>query len=154
MLGWGWLFAQGGGGVELGDLAGAVEFVADVVVPDDFAVGGVVEGGGLGESLGVALGLGEDVLGAEGEFLGFDGGDDLAVEAEGVVGGAVGGGVFAESGGVLGFGICGGSEGPAGGFEALVDEAFPGLGFGNPGHFGIKAVYRLFGGGAVVPGWV
>lgn len=113
-LGWGWLFAQAGRAVELGDLAGAVELMADVVVPDDFAVGGVEEGGGLWESLGVALGLGEDVLGAKGEFFGFDDGDDLAVEAEGV----------------------------AGGFEALVDEAIPGLGFGNPGHFGPKAVLQ------------
>jgi hypothetical protein len=28
------------------------------------------------------------------------------------------------------------------------------LGFGNAGHFWITAVYRLFGVGAVVPGWV
>jgi hypothetical protein len=28
------------------------------------------------------------------------------------------------------------------------------LGFGNAGHFWITTVYRLFGLGAVVPGWV
>ncbi len=47
-----------------------------------------------GQRLCVALGLGENVLRTEREFLCFDDAEDLAVRAEGVVGRAVVGRVF------------------------------------------------------------
>jgi hypothetical protein len=81
--------------VEAGDLVRRIQLVADVVVPDDLAVGGVKKrnaelagsDGRLGDAFGVALSLEENVLRTDGELLGLDDADDEAATAEGVVGG-------------------------------------------------------------------
>src|SRR6516165_925091 len=98
--------------------------MADVVEPEDFAVGGVKEGhaeaveieGAASDTAGVAFGLGEDVLGSEGDLLGLDDTEGLPGDAEGVVGGAVGRVKLGEGvGGVVGRwrGWVEGSNGPA-----------------------------------------
>src|ERR1035437_9165707 len=71
---------RGGRGVKVRNAAGAVQPVADVVEPDDLAVGGVEERNpvvvdvdrAFRGALRVALGLGQDVLRAEGDLLGLD----------------------------------------------------------------------------------
>jgi len=117
--------------VEALHLAGAVPPVPDVVKPDHLAVRGVQERAAHaveveaapGQAAGVALGLGEDVLGADRQLLGFDDPDDAVAEPEGVVGGAVNR--------LLLLGSEGGvpsppAERPAGGIEQRVDPPLSG----------------------------
>ena len=165
-------FGEGGGGVEGGDFAGGVEGAANVVVPDDFAVGGVEEGdaegpgsvGGLGEAFGIAFGLQEDVLGAEAEFFGFDDAEEMAVAAEDIVGGAIGGFEFFDGGvGVAGkiFNLAKGEDFPAGGAQFSVDYALSrepfGICRGWGGHGGVNTIMlhgESFGGlGAGPTSW-
>jgi hypothetical protein len=88
--------------VKLRDLTGAVQFVANVMVPDDLAVGGVKKRyavaaevqGACCQSLGVPFGLAQYVLWAEREFLRFDDAEDLAADAEDVIRWAGLGGIF------------------------------------------------------------
>ena len=118
------------------DLPRAVQLVADVMEPDHLAVRGVEERAAdaveveaaVVEPASVALGLGEDVLGADRQLLGFDDADGPVVEPEGVVGRTVGR--------LLLFGPEGGAglslpARPAGRVEQGVDPPLPGepLGF-------------------------
>ena len=64
------------------------------------------------EPAGVALGLGEDVLGADRQLLGFDDADDPVVEPEGVVGRAVGGLLLLGPEGGAGLCPCGAASRP------------------------------------------
>jgi len=102
--------------VEAADPARAVEGVARVLEPKDLAVGRVEEGdaiaaevgGAIGDAAGVALGLGEDVLGAEADLLGLDDAEGAPINEEGVVGWAVGGLVLGDGvGGAAGCGASG-----------------------------------------------
>jgi len=96
------LLPQGVGRVEVGDPAGAALPVPHVVVPEDLAVRRVEEGhpvaveveGARRDAARVALRLRQGVLRAEGELLGLDDAQDAAVHHEGVIGGAVCGGIF------------------------------------------------------------
>ena len=125
-----------GGGVEAGDFVRGVQRVADVVVPDDLAVGGVKKwnaeraggDGGLGDAFGVALGLEKNVLRTDGELLGFHDADDEAAAAEGVVGRPIGGVEFLDGAVLPGRKRQAGREPvdlPAGGAELAVDDALP-----------------------------
>jgi len=91
-------FPKGGGCVEGCNAARAVERVADVVEPENFAVRGVEERdaetaeveGAVGNAAGVAFGLAQYVLRAQCDLLGLDNAEQLA-DGEGVVSRAVGG---------------------------------------------------------------
>ena len=86
------------------DAAGSVQVVTNVLEPEDLAVGGVEERGAVAvevagahagvEPAGVALGLGQDVLRAEGDLLGLDDARDAVSQPKGVVRGAVRGLLF------------------------------------------------------------
>ena len=118
-------------GVEAGYFPRAIKPVAHVVEPDHLAVGGVKEGDVQSVKVerisagtpGVALRLGEDVLGAEGEFLGFEDAEDLGVEAEGVVGRAVIRGVFLDPGCAA---ECVAGPAPPGSVQQRINPPFPG----------------------------
>src|SRR6266516_4846466 len=83
--------------MEMGNLPGAVELVAGVVMPDDFAVRRIKKRDAVAaevvrlssEALGVTLGLHEHILGTEGEFLCFNNSEDPAANAESIVCGSV-----------------------------------------------------------------
>jgi len=81
----------------MGNLPGAVELVAGVVMPDDFAVRRIKKRDAVpaevvrlsSEALGVALGLHEHILGTQDEFLCFNNSEDPAANAESIVRGSV-----------------------------------------------------------------
>ena len=97
-------------------------------------------------------GLREDALEAEAELLGFDDAEDAALVEEGVVGGAVGGGVFLDGGGGDVFAEAGaeGARSPTGGLEAGVHEALADGGFGGGRVAGARRVRWPPGGHAGV----
>lgn len=124
-----------------GNLPGAVAGVADVVVSDNGAVCRVEERDtirtepeeiGAGPS-GIALCLNQDILGAEREFLGLDNPEYPAADTEGIVSGAVVGGVFNDGAPVIRcerFGRFKGDDLPAGGCQCGIDQRATGLPFG------------------------
>lgn len=125
---------QRSGRVEAGNPPRTVERVTDVVEPDHLAVRRVEERdvepreveGVARQPARVALGLGESVLGADGEALGLDDADDAITDAQGVVcwsvcGRMLLGSVLARSW------EQGRTESPARSIEQRIDPALPGL---------------------------
>ncbi len=132
--------AQGVGCVEVGDPARAALRVPHVVVPEDLAVGRIEERDpepvevqwALRGTTGVAFSLCEDVLGAEGDLLGFDHAEEAAINAQGIVGGAVVGGELLDGDGLANADGVGGivlRDLPTGGPKLWVDQAFACLQF-------------------------
>lgn len=102
--------SQGSGSVELGDLTGPAERVADVVEPRDLAVRGKeerhvvtpeIQGVGAGAS-GIPFGLSENVLRAQRELLGLYDTQHSAVPHERVICRAVFSGIFPDGAAVAG----------------------------------------------------
>ena len=130
--------AKGARRVEGRDAARAVQRVANVVEPDDLAVGRVQERaaqagevvGAPVDAAGVPLGLGEDVLGPHGHLLRLDDADDVLVEPERVVGWAVRR-LF-----LLGPARLTAVQTPPDGIELRIDAPFAGLPLALAGHFG------------------
>lgn len=89
----------------MADLPGAIQAVANIVMPDDFAVSGIEKRYPAtaeieridGCAPRVAFGLGQNVLRAEGEFLGCNNAEQPATDAQGVIGWSMFRGVFNES---------------------------------------------------------
>ena len=133
-------FAQGFGGVEVGDFSRDVFGVTNVVKVDHFAVGRIEERDAItvevewaiGETFGVAFGLGECPFGTDRQFFGFDDPDDLTAGDEGIICRAACGGEFFDR--MIGKGAqieinMKRLDDPAGSGEVGVDAAFASLRF-------------------------